>query len=112
MEGHTQDVIDVSMTQGMPSGTKKVPNHLRTTPRYLTKFERARVLGARALQISMGAPAMIDTESVEREKVKALDPLFLAEQELKQCKSPIIIRRHLPDGTFEDWTVEELLLEK
>jgi DNA-directed RNA polymerase I, II, and III subunit RPABC2 len=36
------------------------------------------------------------------------DPLEIARKELKERKIPIIIRRYLPDGTFEDWGVEEL----
>ncbi|VDD74807.1 unnamed protein product [Mesocestoides corti] len=73
-----------------------------TTP-YLTKYERARVLGARALQLSMSAPVMVEL-SGER------DPLKIAEKELRANKIPIIIRRYLPDGSFEDWNLDELIL--
>ena len=38
----------------------------RITTRYLTKYERARVLGTRALQISMNAPVMVDLDGVSR----------------------------------------------
>ncbi|KAL5109374.1 DNA-directed RNA polymerase I II and III subunit RPABC2 [Taenia crassiceps] len=73
-----------------------------TTP-YLTKYERARVLGARALQLSMSAPVMVEL-SGER------DPLKIAEKELRANKIPVIIRRYLPDGSFEDWNLDELIL--
>ncbi|THD19871.1 Dna directed rna polymerases i ii and iii [Fasciola gigantica] len=73
-----------------------------TTP-YLTKYERARVLGARALQLSMSAPVMVELDG-ER------DPLKIAEKELRENKIPIIIRRYLPDGSFEDWSLNELIL--
>lgn len=73
-----------------------------TTP-YLTKYERARVLGARALQLSMSAPVMVEL-SGER------DPLKIAEKELRANKIPIVIRRYLPDGSFEDWNLDELIL--
>ncbi|CAL8092275.1 unnamed protein product [Calicophoron daubneyi] len=73
-----------------------------TTP-YLTKYERARVLGARALQLSMSAPVMVELDG-ER------DPLKIAEKELRANKIPIIIRRYLPDGSFEDWSLDELIL--
>ena len=71
-----------------------------TTP-YLTKYERARILGTRALQISMGAPVMV-------EMVGETDPLEIAQKELRERKIPMVIRRFLPDGTFEDWKVSEL----
>merc|ERR1712130_308426 len=64
-----------------------------TTP-YMTKYEKARILGTRALQISMGAPIMIET-------IGETDPLEIAMKELRERKIPMIIRRFLPDGTFE-----------
>ncbi|KAJ5179190.1 RNA polymerase subunit omega/K/RPABC2 [Penicillium capsulatum] len=84
------------------SREKKVPNEQRTTTPYLTKYERARVLGTRALQISMNAPVLVDLEG-------ETDPLQIAMKELNQKKIPLIIRRYLPDGWYEDWTCEELL---
>ena len=36
------------------------------------------------------------------------DPLEIARKELKDRKIPIIIRRYLPDGSFEDWSIDEL----
>ncbi|PGH19203.1 hypothetical protein AJ80_04174 [Polytolypa hystricis UAMH7299] len=81
---------------------KKVPSDQRTTTPYMTKYERARVLGTRALQISMNAPILVDLEG-------ETDPLQIALKELNQKKIPLIIRRYLPDGWYEDWTCEELL---
>jgi DNA-directed RNA polymerases I, II, and III subunit RPABC2 len=73
----------------------------RTSP-YLTKYERARIIGTRALQISMNAPVMVDTEGM-------IDPMEIAEKELNAKLVPFIIRRYLPDGTYEDWKVSELM---
>ncbi|KAL4792983.1 RNA polymerase, subunit omega/K/RPB6 [Aspergillus venezuelensis] len=81
---------------------KKIPNDQRTTTPYMTKYERARVLGTRALQISLNAPVLVDLEG-------ETDPLQIAMKELNQKKIPLIVRRYLPDGTYEDWTCEELL---
>ena len=68
----------------------------------MTKYERARVLGTRALQISMNAPVLVDLEG-------ETDPLQIAIKELNQKKLPLVVRRYLPDGWFEDWRCEELL---
>eukprot|EP00300_Choanocystis_sp_HF-7_P042767 c9464_g1_i1.p1 GENE.c9464_g1_i1~~c9464_g1_i1.p1 ORF type:complete len:111 (+),score=19.48 c9464_g1_i1:41-373(+) len=76
---------------------------LLTTP-YLTKYERARVLGTRALQISMGAPVMVKLD-------KETDPLKIALKELKSKKIPLIIRRYLPNGDHEDRRVCDLIYE-
>lgn len=106
----------------------------RITSRYMTKYERARVLGARALQLrwvafrgrgavrrpscslvrersarpppapSMNAPPMV-------EKGDETDPLKIAEQELRKGKIPMVIRRYLPNGDYEDWRVSELIVE-
>lgn len=76
----------------------------RKTTRYMTKYERARVLGARALQISMNAPVMVELHG-------ETDPLEIAMKELREKKIPFTIRRYLPDGSFEDWGVNELIIE-
>ncbi|CAN0103618.1 unnamed protein product [Ectocarpus fasciculatus] len=80
----------------------KVEKSKRKTSRYMTKYERARVLGTRALQLSLNAPVMIDIKG-------ETDPLKIAMEELLQRKIPMIIRRYLPDGSFEDWQIDELL---
>jgi DNA-directed RNA polymerase I, II, and III subunit RPABC2 len=77
---------------------------LRATLPYLSKYEKARILGARALQISMGAPVMVDLS-------EETDSLDIAAKELKERKIPITIRRYLPSGKFEDWYLNELILE-
>ncbi len=87
--------------EGMITGINKE----RITTRFLTKYERARILGARALQISKNAPIMIDIEPGE------WDPLKIAEKELVERKIPFIIRRYLPDGSYEDWRVDELIFD-
>merc|ERR1719230_257622 len=57
----------------------------KTTP-YLTKYEKARILGARALQISMNAPVMVELDG-------ETDPLLIAEKELIHRVIPFVIRR-------------------
>ncbi|SCU83660.1 LADA_0C12772g1_1 [Lachancea dasiensis] len=83
---------------------KAIPKSERTTTPYMTKYERARILGTRALQISMNAPVFVDLEG-------ETDPLRIAMKELAEKKIPLVIRRYLPDGSFEDWSVEELIVD-
>mmetsp|Transcript_13332 Transcript_13332/g.48528 ORF Transcript_13332/g.48528 Transcript_13332/m.48528 type:complete len:149 (+) Transcript_13332:238-684(+) len=82
----------------------QVPSAERKTTRFLTKYERARVLGTRALQISMNAPVMVELAG-------ETDPLEIAMKELREKKIPFTIRRYLPDGSYEDWGVNELIIQ-
>ncbi|MEM1585871.1 MAG: DNA-directed RNA polymerase subunit K [Candidatus Bathyarchaeia archaeon] len=74
-------------------------------PPKLTRFEKARIIGARALQIAMGAPILIEV----KENMKS--PIDIALEELKRGALPITIRRTLPNGTYQDiplkWLLEE-----
>ncbi|MCX6686773.1 MAG: DNA-directed RNA polymerase subunit K [Methanoregula sp.] len=54
-------------------------------PPVYTRYERARIIGARALQISMGAPLLIKTQKI--------DPLEIAIDEYTQNKIPITVKR-------------------
>ena len=56
-----------------------------------TRFERARIIGARALQISLGAPILIDLPKT------MIDPLSIALQEYGQKVVPITVKRGGPD---------------
>lgn len=73
----------------------------RTTPRYMTKYERARLLGVRALQLSCGAPPTVNVGD-------STDPLEIAARELAARALPLMIRRYHPDGATEDWSAHEL----
>jgi DNA-directed RNA polymerase subunit K/omega len=72
-------------------------------PLKLTRFERARIVGARALQISMGAPILVDVSE------GFSSPIDIALKELEAGILPITIRRVLPDGTYQDIPLKWLL---
>lgn len=61
-----------------------------------TKYEKARILGARALQISMDAPLLLNIESEELSDIN-FDPLKIAEKEFDSGVLPITVNRPLPD---------------
>ena len=75
----------------------------RKTSIYMTKYEKARVLGMRSIQISLNAPVHIDTKG-------ETDSLQIALMELEQKQINMIIRRILPDQSYEDWEVSELII--
>ncbi|CAF2699545.1 unnamed protein product [Rotaria sp. Silwood2] len=96
------EILNEDDVNGPQSGLRTDPSKRITTP-YMTKYERARVLGTRALQIAMCAPLMVEPDG-------ETDPLQIAMRELKEKKIPIIIRRYLPDGSYEDWSIDELTI--
>ncbi|MBS3175034.1 DNA-directed RNA polymerase subunit K [Candidatus Woesearchaeota archaeon] len=61
----------------------------------LTKYEKARLIGARALQISMGAPFMLDLKEADLEKIN-YNPIEIAKLELLKGVLPMEIRRPMP----------------
>jgi len=65
-------------------------------PPTLTRFEKARIMGARALQLSMGAPPFIPIPE------SAKMSLDIALVELEQRIIPIVIRRKLPNGDYQN----------
>ncbi|EGV64770.1 subunit common to RNA polymerases I, II, and III [Yamadazyma tenuis] len=95
---------DESKPRAKTTAELAIPKHQRTTTPYMTKYERARVLGTRALQISLNAPVLVDIEG-------ETDPLQIAMKELSQRKIPLVIRRYLPDGSYEDWGCDELIID-
>jgi len=87
--------------------TKATPKKVKVAsligPMKLTRFEKARVIGARALQISMGAPVLVDTSRSSK------SPIDIALMELEQRVLPISIRRTLPDGESQNIPLRILL---
>ena len=72
-------------------------------PPKLTRFERARIVGARALQISLGAPILAPIP------LNITDPIDIALGELNEGGLPLTVRRTLPDGSYQDIPLIDLL---
>ena len=81
-------------------GTINDPRH-RTVP-FITKYERAKILGERAKQINAGATPFIEVNQ------EIIDGYLIALAEFEQKKVPMIIRRPLPNGQSEYWRLEDL----
>ncbi|OLY80625.1 DNA-directed RNA polymerases I, II, and III subunit RPABC2 [Smittium mucronatum] len=94
---------EILMADAAPDKEPRSNTERVTTP-YMTKYERARILGTRALQLSLSAPVMVELDGES-------DPLEIAAKELREKKIPLIIRRYLPNGTFEDWRVQDLITD-
>ena len=69
-------------------------------PPTLTRFEKARIMGARALQLSLGAPPFIPIPK------NARISLDISMEELEQRVIPITIRRVLPNGDYQNIPID------
>lgn len=81
-------------------GTINDPRH-RTVP-FITKYEKAKILGERAKQINAGATPFIEVNQ------EIIDGYLIALAEFEQKKVPMIIRRPLPNGQSEYWRLDDL----
>ena len=100
MNHNYEEIAKLSIVVKNSDGIIVDPLH-RTIP-YLTKYERARVLGQRAKQIETGAKPLVKVpESI-------VDGYIIAELELREKKIPFIIRRPIPGGGCEYWSIRDL----
>ena len=76
-------------------------NQIVIGPPMLTRFEKARIMGARALQLSLGAPVFIEIPK------NATTSLEIAMEELKQRVIPIVIKRTLPNGDYQNLPLDK-----
>lgn len=81
--------------------TYEIPKEKRMTDPIMTQYERIRILGIRTKQISMGAKPMVKTSN----NISAIE---LAKYELNNKTTPLIIKRPLPDNSYELWKINEL----
>ena len=83
---------------------KMVDPSKRISPNRLTKYEMVRILGERTKQLTLGAKPMIKNyQSLSYDKI--------AEEELKLNMIPYKIKRPIPNGRYEIWTLDELKKE-
>ena len=84
-----------------PVGITNKDGQIVIGPPMLTRFEKARIMGARALQLSLGAPVFIEIPK------NATTSLEIAMEELKQRVIPIVIRRTLPNGDYQHLPIDQ-----
>jgi DNA-directed RNA polymerase I, II, and III subunit RPABC2 len=75
-------------------------NKILIGPPRLTRFEKARITGARSLQLSLGAPTLVKIPA------ELNDTIMIAKYELDKKTLPISIRRILPNGLYQDIPID------
>jgi DNA-directed RNA polymerase I, II, and III subunit RPABC2 len=101
LQQHNHDEIEsLSVVVRDDNGTIIDPFH-RTVP-FLTKYEKARMLGERARQLDAGAKPLVEVEA------GVIDSYLIALAELEQKKIPFIVKRPLMNGGCEYWKLKDL----
>jgi DNA-directed RNA polymerase subunit K/omega len=82
-------------------GTEYISKEDRISSNRLSKYEMVRILGERIKQLTLGAKPLI-------KNFQTLSYDSIAEEELKRNMIPFKIKRQLPNGKYEIWTLDEL----
>jgi DNA-directed RNA polymerase I, II, and III subunit RPABC2 len=94
----------ISLSNVVRDSNNNIIDDLHMTLPYLTKYEKARILGQRAKQINSGMSAFIKVPE------NIIDGYLIAEMELNQKRIPFILKRPIPGGGCEFWKVSDLEL--
>lgn len=100
---YIEQVIPKIPLQYVPPGGDKADSNHRTYP-FLTNFEKTKIIGLRANQLSKGSAAFV---AVPKHITDVRD---IARLELEQKRLPFIVKRPLPNGQFEYWRLTDLLI--
>ena len=95
-----REIIEVDTVHDPVELEPSTKGKIMLGPPTLTRFEKARIMGARALQLSLGAPPFIE---IPKTVTTSLD---IALEELEQRVIPIIIRRKLPNGDYQNIPID------
>ena len=98
---HSNDDIQ-AYTRIVKNDKGIIVDPLHTTLPFVTKYERARILGERTKQLNAGAKALVEVEP------DVIDGYLIALKEFEEKKIPFIVKRPMPNGGCEYWKLKDL----
>jgi DNA-directed RNA polymerases I, II, and III subunit RPABC2 len=101
LQAHNYDEVDV-LTRVIRNEYGVIVDPMHRTMPFVSKYERARIIGERAKQLNAGAKPFIEVD------VSTLDGYVIALAEFKEKKIPFIVKRPLPNGGCEYWKLQDL----
>lgn len=101
LHSHNSDEIE-TLSRVVRDANGVIIDPLHKTLPFITRYERARIIGERAKQINAGAKPMIVVDN------NVIDGYLIALKEFEQKKIPFIIKRPLPNGGVEYWKFKDL----
>lgn len=99
---YVETVVPEVPLQAAPPDQGKDAKH--RSPPFLTVYERTKILGTRTNQLAEGAMPFVTVPEYMTQ------PLEIAKLELEQRRLPFMIKRPMPDGTFEYWRLSDLMI--
>jgi len=101
---YVESIIPEVPLQAAPPTADGSKDSKHRSPPFLTIYERTKILGARTNQLAEGAMPFVAVPEYMTQ------PLEIAKLELEQRRLPYIIKRPMPDGTFEYWRLSDLMI--
>jgi DNA-directed RNA polymerases I, II, and III subunit RPABC2 len=102
-ELHQHNIDEINaMTTILKDGNGNIVDPLHKTLPFITKYEKARILGERSKQIASGAIPLVNIDET------IIDSYIIATKEFEEKAIPFIIKRPLPSGGCEYWKLEDL----
>lgn len=101
LQSHNYDEIDV-LSRVVRDENGQIVDPLHKTLPFLTRYEKARILGERAKQLNSGAKSVIEVDP------NIIDGYLIALKEYEKKAIPFIVKRPLPNGGCEYWKFEDL----
>ena len=101
LHSHNSDEIEI-LSKVVRDANGVIIDPLHKTLPFITRYEKARILGERAKQLNAGAIPMVQVD------VNVIDGYLIALKEFEQKKIPFIIKRPLPNGGIEYWKFKDL----
>lgn len=101
LQSHNYDEIDI-LSRIVRDENGEIIDPLHKTLPFITRYEKARILGERAKQLNSGAKAIIEVDP------NIIDGYLIALKEYEKKAIPFIVKRPLPNGGCEYWKFEDL----
>jgi DNA-directed RNA polymerase subunit K/omega len=101
---YQETVIQKLPLKTIPPGSVEGPDPNHKSMPFLTQYEKTRILGFRTNQLAQGALPYVAVPAHIR------NVLDIAKMELEQRRLPFILKRPMPDGSFEYWRLCDLMI--
>ena len=101
LNSHNYDEIE-TLSKVVRDNDGNIVDDLHQTLPFVTRYEKARILGERAKQLNAGARSFVEVDE------NVIDGYLIAMKELEEKKIPFIVQRPLPNGGCEYWRIKDL----
>ena len=101
---YTETVTEKLNLETVPPNFAEKPDPRHRSQPFVTQYEKTRILGFRTNQLAQGARPFIVVPP------HVTSTLEIARMELEQRRLPFVVKRPMPDGSFEYWRLSDLMI--